>query len=106
MRWWCESRPTSASPGWENWILLLLNSIPNALIVEFVTEEGTNLRETVTKQKLRARDGYLTMLDAPGLGMDFDESAVEALRMASSRCDIEGNARGGGVILVRTAPLV
>ena len=62
--------------------LHFLNSIPNALIVEFVTEEGTNLREKITKQKLRAQDGYLTMLDAPGLGMDLDEAAVEALRVA------------------------
>ena len=31
-----------------------LNSIPNALICEFVAEEETNLRESVTRQKLRA----------------------------------------------------
>ena len=32
-----------------------LNSIPNALICEFVAEEETNLREAITRQKLRAQ---------------------------------------------------
>ena len=49
-----------------------LNSIPNALICEFVAEEETNLRESVTRQKLRAKDGYLDIPDAPGLGIDLD----------------------------------
>jgi L-alanine-DL-glutamate epimerase-like enolase superfamily enzyme len=49
-----------------------LNSIPNALICEFVAEEETNLRESITKQKLRAKDGYLDIPDAPGLGIDLD----------------------------------
>jgi len=38
-----------------------LNSIPNTLICEFVAEEETNLREQLTKQKLRAKDGYLAI---------------------------------------------
>jgi L-alanine-DL-glutamate epimerase-like enolase superfamily enzyme len=62
--------------------LHFLNSIPNALIVEFVAEEGTNLREKITRQKLRAQDGYLSIPDAPGLGIDLDERGVEALRVA------------------------
>jgi len=49
-----------------------LNSIPNALICEFVAEEETNLRESITKQKLRAKDGCLDIPDAPGLGIDLD----------------------------------
>jgi len=53
-----------------------LNSIPNALICEFVAEEETNLRESITKQKLRARDGYLDIPDAPGLGIDLDEKGM------------------------------
>ena len=56
--------------------LHFLNSIPNALICEFVAEEETNLRESVTKQKLRAKDGYLDMPDAPGLGIDLDTEAM------------------------------
>jgi L-rhamnonate dehydratase len=53
-----------------------LNSIPNALICEFVAEEETNLRESVTKQKLRAKDGYLDIPDAPGLGIDLDPDGM------------------------------
>lgn len=62
--------------------LHFLNSIPNALIVEFVTEEGTNLREKITRQKLRAQEGFLAIPDAPGLGIDLDERGVEAFRVA------------------------
>jgi L-rhamnonate dehydratase len=56
--------------------LHFLNSIPNALICEFVAEEETNLRESVTKQKLRAKDGYLDIPEAPGLGIDLDEEGM------------------------------
>ncbi len=59
-----------------------LNSIPNALICEFVAEEETNLREFVTREKLRAEDGFLKPLDAPGLGVELDEEAVARFRSA------------------------
>ncbi|MFN7920892.1 MAG: mandelate racemase/muconate lactonizing enzyme family protein [Bryobacteraceae bacterium] len=59
-----------------------LNSIPNALICEFVAEEETNLREMITKQKIRAKDGYLDVPQEPGLGIELDEKAVEKLRVA------------------------
>jgi L-rhamnonate dehydratase len=59
-----------------------LNSIPNALICEFVAEEDTNLREFVTRQKLRAQDGYLEIPDEPGLGIDLDEAAIQRFRVA------------------------
>jgi L-alanine-DL-glutamate epimerase-like enolase superfamily enzyme len=59
-----------------------LNSIPNALICEFVAEEETNLREAITKQKLRAREGYLEIPDAPGLGIELDEAAIRKYRVA------------------------
>jgi L-alanine-DL-glutamate epimerase-like enolase superfamily enzyme len=62
--------------------LHFLNSIPNALIVEFVAEEETNLREKITRQKLRAEDGFLRIPDAPGLGIDLDEEAVNKFRAA------------------------
>jgi L-alanine-DL-glutamate epimerase-like enolase superfamily enzyme len=57
-----------------------LNSIPNALICEFVAEEETNLRESITKQKLRARDGYLDIPQEPGLGVELDEDAIAHFR--------------------------
>jgi L-rhamnonate dehydratase len=59
-----------------------LNSIPNALICEFVTEEETNLRESLTKQKLRAVDGYLPMPQEPGLGIELDEDAIQKYRVS------------------------
>jgi L-alanine-DL-glutamate epimerase-like enolase superfamily enzyme len=62
--------------------LHFLNSIPNALIVEFVAEEETTLREKITKQKLRAQDGYLRIPEAPGLGIDLDEEGVKKFRVA------------------------
>ncbi len=58
-----------------------LNSIPNALICEFVAEEETNLRESITRQKLRARDGYLEIPQEPGLGIDLDEEAIARFRV-------------------------
>ncbi|MGA3039670.1 MAG: mandelate racemase/muconate lactonizing enzyme family protein [Bryobacteraceae bacterium] len=58
-----------------------LNSIPNALICEFVAEEETNLRESVTRQKLRAKDGYLEIPQEPGLGIDVDWDAVARFRV-------------------------
>jgi L-rhamnonate dehydratase len=57
-----------------------LNSVPNALIAEFVVQESTDLREQITKQKLRAVDGYLDIPQQPGLGIDLDEEAIARLR--------------------------
>ena len=62
--------------------LHFLNAIPNALIVEFVAEEETTLREKITKQKLRAEDGFLTIPDAPGLGIDLDDAGVDQFRVS------------------------
>ncbi len=59
-----------------------LASIPNALICEFVAEEGTTLREFVTRQKFRAQDGYLNVPQEPGLGVELDEKAIEKFRAA------------------------
>ncbi|MBM3736706.1 MAG: mandelate racemase/muconate lactonizing enzyme family protein [Acidobacteria bacterium] len=58
-----------------------LNSIPNALICEFVAEEETNLREQITRQRIRARDGFLEVPSEPGLGIDLDEDAVARYRV-------------------------
>jgi L-alanine-DL-glutamate epimerase-like enolase superfamily enzyme len=62
--------------------LHFLNAIPNALIVEFVAEEETTLREKITRQRLRAQDGYLSIPDAPGLGIDLDEEGIAKYRVA------------------------
>jgi L-alanine-DL-glutamate epimerase-like enolase superfamily enzyme len=58
-----------------------LNSIPNAMICEFVAEEETNLRESVTRQKLRAKDGYLEVPQEPGLGVEVDWDAIARFRV-------------------------
>ena len=58
-----------------------LNSIPNALICEFVAETGTTLRELITKQRLRAEEGYLSMPQEPGLGIDLDDDAIARYRV-------------------------
>lgn len=58
-----------------------LNSVPNALIAEFVTQENTTLREFVTRQKIRAKDGYLDMPQDPGLGVELDDEAIARFRV-------------------------
>jgi L-rhamnonate dehydratase len=59
-----------------------LNSVPNALIAEFVTQQGTDLREFLTRQKICAREGYLDIPDRPGLGIELDEDAVARFRLS------------------------
>ncbi len=59
-----------------------LASVPNALICEFVAEEHTNLREQITRQKLRAEDGFVRVPQEPGLGIDLDEEAIRKFRVA------------------------
>lgn len=58
-----------------------LNSIPNALIAEFVTQEGTELRDFLTRQKILAKDGYLEIPQEPGLGVELDEEAIARFRV-------------------------
>ncbi len=59
-----------------------MNSIPNALIVEFAAQNNTDLRNMLTKQMIRAKDGYLEMPQEPGLGMDLNEDTIAKLRIA------------------------
>ena len=61
--------------------LHFLNAVPNALIAEYVAEEETTLRDRITRQRILARDGMLTIPTEPGLGVDLDEEAVRALRV-------------------------
>jgi L-alanine-DL-glutamate epimerase-like enolase superfamily enzyme len=58
-----------------------LNAVPNALICEFVAEAGTGLRNQLTKQIIKAEDGYLRIPDEPGLGIDLNEDAVREFRV-------------------------
>lgn len=61
-----------------------LNAVPHALIAEFVAQEGTDLREFVTRQKIRAKDGFLEIPQEPGLGIDLDEEALSRFRVKPS----------------------
>jgi L-alanine-DL-glutamate epimerase-like enolase superfamily enzyme len=58
-----------------------LNSVPNALIAEFVVQEATDLRERITREKTRARDGFLSIPQEPGLGIELDEEEIAQLRI-------------------------
>jgi L-rhamnonate dehydratase len=64
--------------------LHFLNAIPNALIAEYVVQEqdGSGMRECLTRQKIRAKDGELMIPQEPGLGMDLNEAALDRLRVA------------------------
>src|SRR3954463_9823595 len=44
-----------------------LNAVPNALIAEFVVQENTSLRERLTKNHVRMKNGFLPVPDGPGL---------------------------------------
>ncbi len=59
-----------------------LNSIPSSFILEFVVEEGTTLRDYITKQKIVAKDGMLDIPSEPGLGVELDEKGIEKYRVA------------------------
>jgi L-alanine-DL-glutamate epimerase-like enolase superfamily enzyme len=62
-----------------------LNAVPNALIAEFVTEEGTTLRNLLTREKIRAtEDGCLVIPDAPGLGVTLNDEALEHYSMSTT----------------------
>jgi L-rhamnonate dehydratase len=58
-----------------------LNAIPNALIAEYVVQDGTALRECLTHQKIRAKDGHLPIPQEPGLGIELNEDTVNRLRV-------------------------
>ena len=64
--------------------LHLLNAIPNALIAEYVAQdhEGSELRDSLTHQKIRAQHGRLLFPQEPGLGIDLNEDVLNRLRVA------------------------
>jgi L-alanine-DL-glutamate epimerase-like enolase superfamily enzyme len=62
--------------------LHFLNSIPNSFITEFVVEEGTQLREEITLQRMVAQDGTLAIPQEPGLGIELNPKGIEKYRVA------------------------
>ena len=62
--------------------LHFLASIPNTLgLLEFVVEEGTTLRNSIT-EVIRAEAGRVAVPDAPGLGIELDAAGIERFRVA------------------------
>jgi L-rhamnonate dehydratase len=62
--------------------LHFLASIPNTLgLLEFVVEEGTNRRQSIT-ETVKARDGMVAVPDAPGLGLEMLEDGIRKFRVA------------------------
>jgi L-rhamnonate dehydratase len=58
-----------------------LNSVPNALICEFVAETDTTLRDRITRQRICSKDGYLEIPNEPGLGIDLNDDGVARYRV-------------------------
>ncbi|HEY7212730.1 MAG TPA: mandelate racemase/muconate lactonizing enzyme family protein [Bryobacteraceae bacterium] len=57
--------------------LHFLNAIPNSFITEFVAEEGTTLRDAVTRQRITASGGIVPIPMEPGLGIELNDEALE-----------------------------
>ena len=61
--------------------LHFLASIPNTLgLLEFVVEEGTTLRQSIT-ETIRAESGMVAVPDAPGLGIELNQDGIEKFRV-------------------------
>jgi L-rhamnonate dehydratase len=56
--------------------LHFLNSVPNSFIAEFVVEEGTTLRDSITRERITAQEGFLEVPQEPGLGMELNDDAL------------------------------
>lgn len=57
--------------------LHFLNSVPNSFIAEFVVEEETTLRDSITRQRITAQDGFLQMPTEPGLGVQLNDETLD-----------------------------
>jgi L-alanine-DL-glutamate epimerase-like enolase superfamily enzyme len=61
--------------------LHFLASVPNTLgLLEFVVEEGTPLRHSLTAP-IVAHDGLVSVPDAPGLGLEINEEGIQRFRV-------------------------
>jgi L-alanine-DL-glutamate epimerase-like enolase superfamily enzyme len=70
---WCSDLLTAAS--------LHLNAFQRrAVFVEFNTSQGPLSREMV-RNPLRLEDGYLSVPEGPGLGVEINEKTLERFRV-------------------------
>ena len=61
--------------------LHFLASVPNTLgLLEFVVEEGTTLRNSIT-ETIRAESGRVAVPNGPGLGIELNEAGIEKFRV-------------------------
>ena len=60
--------------------LHFLASIPNSLLLEF-DQNPHALREELLKEPIRADEGFVTLPERPGLGVELDPVAVERYRV-------------------------
>lgn len=54
----------------------ILGSIPNGLIIESFPLE-TQLWDVMFKEPIEVKNGYITLPDRPGLGIEFDQKAIQ-----------------------------
>ena len=59
-----------------------LAAVPNALVAEYVVRHGTDISDIVTLQKIEPHDGYLSIPQEPGLGVDLNENAISRFRVS------------------------
>jgi L-alanine-DL-glutamate epimerase-like enolase superfamily enzyme len=62
--------------------LHFLCSIPNSLLLEYCMESSP-LRSTLTRYPIEVIDGWATVPESPGLGVDVDMTAVEPFMISS-----------------------
>lgn len=58
----------------------ILASLPNALVAEYIPVLVNNLNLLITNP-LIAKDGYVTISDVPGHGVDFDQKTIDRYRI-------------------------
>ena len=54
-------------------------AMPKVDVVEFCMADSP-LRHDLTREKFELKDGYVSISDAPGLGVTVDEAAVAKFR--------------------------
>jgi L-alanine-DL-glutamate epimerase-like enolase superfamily enzyme len=64
--------------------LHFLASIPNSFILEYVVEEGTNLRDEISSQDITAVDGWVNVPEGPGLGVTLNQEAIARYEWSGS----------------------
>lgn len=72
------------SPHWEQEVHMhMVGAFPNTMWVEyFMREIEVRVEDKIYKDFVVAKDGFLEIPDKPGLGIEFDEKALEKYQVA------------------------